>query len=714
MTPDTPAPQETSVSAEWLSIAAYLSQHFDRSYDTRLLSDQVARVIEEQGALTLIANAFGTSFAKDTVFLEFDELRATKANYPLLCWYDDGTPFVIVGRTLRGSFRVLEASTDGGLIEIVVKKSVLKREYQGGIFFEDVPLLDVWDKDPSFNNKKRWFWGSIKPLFASMRYLILAAFVGNILAVSVSLFALQVWDRVIPAQSINSLTVLVMGAVVAVIFEMTLRLQRAAMIDDVGKDVDMRISSGVYAHMLDMKSDARPQSLGSMAAQIREINQIREAISSSMVSAAIDLPFVFVYIAVIYMIGGTLVYPILAVIPVVIIIGLIAQFPLSRLASEGLEEASLRNGLIVESVLKSDEIKLLEAEPTMRLRWERTVETANVISNKQRRWRNFLTNSTQSLQQLTYISVVCMGAMSVIAGDVTMGQVIACSILANRSIAPLTQISVVMGALQGSVVAKRSISELMARDADTPTAQHLRRDLSKPDYALKMVKYTYVGTDHVSLVIPNLEIKHGEKIGIIGRIGSGKSTLLRLLSGLAEPSDGTALLDNTEIAMIHPSDVRRAIGYQSQGASLMRGTIKDNLAIGRPSATDEEMLAACKVSGVMELIKNNPRGLDLMVNEAGEGLSGGQRQSLFLARTILRDPAIVLMDEPTASMDDQTEATFTKAMSEWATDKTVIIATHRLRPLAMCDRLIVVNDGRIAMDGPKDEILAKLNAKKAA
>ena len=366
--------------------------------------------------------------------------------------------------------------------------------------------------------------------------------------------------------------------------------------------------------------------------------------------------------------------------------------------------------MIVETVLKADEIKLNEAELTMLLRWERTIDYANTIQLKQRWWRNLLMNCTQSLQQIGYVGVVAYGAILVISGDVTMGQVIACSILANRSIAPLTQVSTVMGALQGSVVAKQGIDSLMERAADTLDKNALRRDLDAPALSIKNLRYNYVGHDHSALMLAKLDISYGEKIGVIGRIGSGKSTLLRLLSGLAEPSEGSILLDNTEFSAIHPSDVRRAIGYQSQGSALFRGTIRDNLAIARPAATDKEMIEACKVAGVLTLIKGNPRGLDLMINEAGEGLSGGQKQSLLLARVILREPRILLLDEPTASMDDRTEEAFIKSLDQWIGGRTMIVATHRMRPLSSCDRLIVVNEGRIILDGPKDEVLAKLKA----
>ncbi|WP_056036325.1 ATP-binding cassette domain-containing protein [Loktanella sp. 3ANDIMAR09] len=696
--------------AQWMVVANHLAQVKGTDYSKPFLPDQISRVIREEASASLIADAFGEAFRKDVTYVDFGDIAKAARQQAVLCWDDARRPFLVTGRTLRGRYRIAAPGPDGTMTEDTITSRQLRRRFADGVMFQDAVPLDVWSTDSTFKDASRWFWDSIRPLFSSMRYLVLAAIVGNILAVAASLFALQVWDRVIPAQSVNSLTVLVIGVGFAVLFELILRLQRAALIDDVGKTVDHRISAGVFSHMLNLKADSRPASLGAMAAQIREINQIREAISSSMLSAAIDLPFLLIYVAIIYLIGGALVFPILIVIPVIVIMGIIAQVPLARLAKQGLSEASLRNGLIVESILKSDEIKLQEAESTMLLRWERTVDVANTIGNKQRWWRNLLMNTTQSFQQLCYIAVVSFGAIGVINGDLTMGQVIACSILTNRAIAPLTQVSAVMGAIQGSIMAKRSIDELTSRPADTANPNHLRRDLDSPDYAIRALKYAYPGHDHTALIIPKLHIKYGERIGIVGRIGSGKSTFLRLLSGIVEPSDGTILLDGTEMKTVSPSDVRRAVGYQSQDSMLLRGTIRDNLAIARPSASDSEMIEACKVAGVLDLIKSNPQGLDLMINEAGQGLSGGQKQSLILARTILRQPKVVLMDEPTASMDDQTEAKFIASLSEWGAGKTIVIATHRLRPLSICDRLIVINEGRIVNDGPKDDVIAKLKS----
>lgn len=713
MTSDSAALSSGKASEKRALLASRLAEMLQVSTLDSVLRDQLSRVESEKGPRSLLGRAVADALGKGLEYVEFRDLRKLPKNQLVLRWDAAGTPFVITGRTIRGHYNVIRIDDESETQTEIVKPRVLKRRFDGGQIFTDKHLVDGWERDTANALEYRWFWDSIKPLFKVSKNLMLAATVGNFLAVGVSLFALQVWDRVVPAQSINTLTVLLLGVGIAILFELTLRLQRMSLIDEVGNLVDIKISGRVFAHMLGMKSDARPQSLGSLAAQIREINQIREALSSSMLSAAIDLPFTIFFLGVIYLIGGGLIYPILVAIAVILVIGLIAQVPLQRLAQEGLEEAALRNGLIVETVLKSDEIKLQQAEPSLHMRWDRAVVTANTISRKQRKWRNFLSGSTQSLQQAAYVIVVSLGAIYVIEGVLSMGQVIACSILTNRAIAPMQQVSNVMGALQGSIVAKRAINSLMERATDLPTPDHLRRDLKTPSISIKNLRYQYPESDNDALIIPTLDIPFGSKIGVIGRVGSGKSTLLRLLSGLALPTYGKVILDGTEMQSIHPQDLRKAIGFQSQTATLLRGTMRENLAFARPSASNEEMVRACQISGAINLVKQNPRGLDLMVNEAGEGLSGGQKQLLILTRTILRDPPVVLFDEPTASMDDESEIAFLKEIESWAKDRTLVISTPRTRPLQLVDHLIVVHSGRIVMNGPKEEVLKELQGNAA-
>lgn len=327
----------------------------------------------------MLAETIAAALSKDIIYIEFTDLVTFKRKFPILVLSNSNIPLIIIAKAANNSYAVAGTDEKDQMTDVIATADQAKQQWSKGIIFEDRPPLDVWQQEFELKGASNWFWGSLKPLLKSMKYLIWAALFGNILSIAVSLFAMQVLDRVIPAQSANSLVILVTGMILAVNSELILSLQRAALIDQVGKGVDHDISASVFRYMMQLKADARPASLGSLASQIREINQIREAMSFSMLSAAIAIPFVFFYLVVIFLIGGILVYPLLAVIPIVLAMGLIAQFPLSKLANWGLEEASLRNGFIVETILKSDVVKLQEAENTLQLRWNNTVEKGQEV-----------------------------------------------------------------------------------------------------------------------------------------------------------------------------------------------------------------------------------------------------------------------------------------------------------------------------------------------
>lgn len=693
----------------WVNIRNFLSN--DKLSNPESFHEIINRVLFESGPAEDLGQAVSESLDKDILKIDIYDVKKGKCDWPVIGWNKNKNPFVIVGKTFRNEFRViLGDQPEGQKNETILSARQLKKEFEAGFSLHDRIEFDAWETLGE-KHSRRWFWRAIAPMGKAMRYLSLAAITGNMLALGVSLYALQVWDRVIPARSENSMIVLLIGVFAAIILELVLRLQRAALIDEVGSEIDKDISARAFGQVLGLKSDARPQSLGSTAAQLREIAQIREATSSTILGAAIDLPFSLIFLFVIYMILPQVLLPLVGAIALVCILGLLAQLPLSKLAKAGLEEAAIRNGLIVEVVTKADELKLNNAHKSMLLRWNKVVETANNISNKQKRWRSLLSNVTQAITQSAYILVVSFGALMVLAGEATMGAVIACSILTNRTMAPLMQITSVAASIQGAIMAKSGLDEMMSRPTDIPNKKHLRRDLETPDFHFKNVRYNYPNIEQPSLIIPKLEIPYGAKIGLLGRVGSGKSTLLRLLSGLVEPTQGTVLLGGTEARVIHPDDLRNAIGFQSQAAHLIRGTVRDNLLVARPHATDKELLQACKISTALKLIINNPRGLDLQINESGDGLSGGQRQSLLLARTILRNPTVALFDEPTSSMDPNSELEFIANLKKWGARKTLILATHRTPPLDLCDHLIVLEEGKIALNGPKSEVLQKLNPK---
>ena len=441
--------------------------------------------------------------------------------------------------------------------------------------------------------------------------------------------------------------------------------------------------------------------------QIRELEGVRELVTSTTISAIADLPFFFLFLVIFWLIGGDLFWVMVLVVPLIIVPGILMQKTLAKLAQEGMRESSIRNAILIETVQGIEDIKLLRAESRFQNQWNHMNEVSSDISMRQRKIVGVLTAWTQKIQGLTYAIVVLVGCFAVIKGDMTTGALVACSILSSRMLAPISQITGVLGRLQQAKVAKRSLDELMKKPVDQPDEKHLiQKPIIYGEYSLTNVVFQYSPDDpKTALTISNLNIKAGEKIAILGRNGAGKSTLLQLLSGMQFPLQGKINLDGLDLGLIDPADVRRDMGLLNQNAHLFYGTIRENLKLGAPLASDEDIFSVLKVTGALNFVEEKKEGLDHLILEGGIGFSGGQRQALLLARLLIRDPNILLLDEPTASIDDVAEKILIDHLRLWLGQKTLVVATHRRAVLELVDRIIVVSDGKIVMDGPRDQIL---------
>lgn len=563
--------------------------------------------------------------------------------------------------------------------------------------------------------KPNWFWSIVFKDWTRYGDIILASLIANILALSAMIFSMQVYDRVIPAQSIPTLWVLAGGVAIAFAFEYILRILRIHISDIIGKRADIRISDRVFGHALRIKNSQRSKSTGSFISQIRELEQVRELVTSTTVGAFADLPFYFLFLIIFVLVGGNLVWIPLAALPLILIPGLLAQRPLAKLSVAGMRESSLRNAMLVEAVQGIDDIKLLRAEPRFQNQWNHMNEVAAEIGKKQRFISGLLTSWTQTVQSLMYVLVVLAGCFMVMDGDMTTGALVACSILGSRMVGPLSHITGLFVRLQQAKVAKSSLDELMQREVDQPDeATSIHRAVLHGQYQLQGARFKYNEEDsHSVLSIANLKINAGEKVAILGKNGAGKTTLLQVLSGLQSVTGGKAMLDDLDITMIDPSDVRRDVGLLNQQASLFFGTVRENLTLGAPLATDEAILQILQFVGLMDFVQSKKEGLDYLIMEGGIGLSGGQKQSLLLARTLIREPNVLLMDEPTAWLDEVSEKRLIDNLKGWLGHRTLIVATHRMAVLSLVDRIIVLNDGQVVMDGTKEQILAqtKQNAK---
>lgn len=542
------------------------------------------------------------------------------------------------------------------------------------------------------------------------RHVMLASVIANTLGLAGIIFSTQVYDRVVPAESIPTLVVLFSGVLLALAFDFVLRRMRMKIIDLLGKRSDILISDRVFGHALRVRNRARPSSTGSFIAQLRDLEQIRELMTSTTVSALADLPFFVIFLVIFWHIGGPLMLVPFAALFLLVTPGIFAQRKLQEHAREAMRESSLRNAMLVEAVQGIEDIKTLQAEERFQQQWNNFNAVTAEAQLKLRAITNGLSVWTNTVQMGVYSTTILAGAPLVIAGDLTTGSLVAASVLGSRMMAPMAQLSQVLTRVQQVRVAMHSVDSIMKMPVDHPEREnriHCPRVVGS--YSLRSAQFQYGDdTTPIALAIKGLEIKAGEKIGLLGRNGAGKSTLLQALSGLLEPSSGQVLLDSMALHHIDPADVRRDVGLLTQNARLFHGSLRDNILLGAPQASESEIVTALAMVGADEFIRKLPKGLDHPVLEGGLGLSGGQRQAILLARLLIRQPSVVLLDEPTAAMDELTERNFIQQFADWSAERTVVIATHRMRVLELVDRLIVVENGSIAMDEPKHVGLQKL------
>ncbi|URQ59722.1 type I secretion system permease/ATPase [Pantoea alhagi] len=643
-----------------------------------------------------------------------EKLRWRQEVTPVILLLDNGSVAVVEAIDAEGRARYW--LSDGG---DVVRESDLTELLAQSQQQVAVPGVAARARDARIDEfvqpyEEHWFWKNFRGMGRRIAEISLASVVGNVLALAGILFSMQVYDRVIPAQSEPTLWVLFAGVLIAAAIEYLIRLMRTQVSDLMGKRIDLKISSMLFARAMNIRNEARPKSTGSFISQLREIDQVRELLTSTTVGAAADLPFVILFLFIMGFIGGPLVIIPLLAIPLIVIPGLLVQIPMAKLAKEGMREGALRNAVLVETIEGVEDIKALQAEPYFQRQWEQTHEVSAAIGMKQRLWGARLTGWASSVQQLTYASMLVYGTYLVLAGDITTGTLVASSLLSSRTIAPLMQLTMIFSRWQHAKSAMKGLDELLKKPLDQPEEGEMAHcPTLAGHYDLRNVQYTYDEENVKNVLnIGQLQIKPGERIALLGKVGAGKSTLLKLLAGQAKATQGKVIVDGVDISGIDPVDLRRQLGWLSQDSRLFFGTLRQNLMLGNPHASEQEMLQALRVSGALSLVQQDAASLDRIINEGGRGLSGGQRQMVLISRMILRQPQVVLLDEPTASMDEQLEEHVIRQMKSWLSGRTLVLVTHRPALLKLVDRIVVMDNGRIVADGPRDEILRSASAAK--
>jgi len=571
------------------------------------------------------------------------------------------------------------------------------------------------EKDIVIEEPRKWFWNTMKRNKDIYKLVVISAIFINIFVVFMPLFTMNVYDRVLPNNALDTLVVLFIGVLIVLVFDLILKLIRSYFLEQASKRADIRMSSKIFDQLLNIKLESKPASTGLFVSRLQSFESVREFFTSATVVILVDIPFILLFIAVIFYIGGALGY--ISIISMVLMLGFsfFMQKPIKEAILNSTKEDQIKQTTLTETVTGLEIIKGVRAKNRMKTHWDRSVSQTTYYGNKSIHLSQIVTYVTGFISQLSSISIVSAGVVLAANGEITMGGIIASMMLNSRVIAPVSQIVGMIIRIDKTMLALNNIDEIMNMPVERNSSQ---RYLSRPnlngDIVFKDMTFLYKDRNFEVLKNINLTIKKGEKVGIIGKVGSGKSTLIKLLLNLYEPSKGSVLVDNTDVRQIDSVDLRRAIGYVPQEPFLFMGTIRDNITIGDPFATDEQILEASKIAGVHEILSKHESGYDLIVGERGDGLSGGERQAVTLARAILSKPEIMLLDEPTNSMDELSENNFKRNLARIVEDKTLIIITHKPSILTLVDKIIVVDDGKIVASGPKKEIISKLSHSKTS
>lgn len=566
--------------------------------------------------------------------------------------------------------------------------------------------MTIVERPPRF---ARWLTEPMQRNRAIYAKVALAATVINLFGIVTSLFTMTVYDRVLPNNATSSLIALTIGLAIVVIFDFVLRTLRAYFADIAGARIDEEIGDTVFRRLLAIRMDVRSGSTGSLAAMMRELESLRDFFASMTLTALVDLPFILVTLAVIAIIGGPLVFVPLLMVPLVIIVSLLAQPALDRLSARAMQQAQLKQAVLVEAIGGLETVKANNAAPLLNARWQAAMEKHSQISLNQRLVSTFAVNIAVIANTISYAGVVVAGVGMIASQNLTMGGLIACSILAGRAVAPLGQIAQLMTRLTQARTAYAQINGLLEHPPEGP-AQTAIVPRVTGQIELRKVSFRYPGQAEAALSDVSLRIRPGEKVAILGRMGSGKSTIARMIMGLYAPADGLVLIDGTDMKQIDPAAYRARIGVALQESVLLSGSIRDNIVLGRETIDDAEMLRAAQVSGAHDFIGVMANGYDLVLADRGESLSGGQRQAIAMARALTGSPPLLVFDEPTSAMDVQTEARLIKRLAVELADRTLLLITHRPPMLRLVDRVIIMDGGRIVADGPRDEVLNKAGA----
>lgn len=563
----------------------------------------------------------------------------------------------------------------------------------------------------TFLPTSHWLFGPLRDNAKIYGQTILAATIVNTLALISSFFIMTVYDRVLPNQAIESLIALTVGVLVAHVFDFTLKSLRGYFIDIAGQRLDASVGAAVFDNIMAMRLSARRGATGAVAGLIKEFENLRDFFSSATLVAVVDLPFIFLFIGTIWLVGGPLaLIPLIGVL-VAVVAGVVIQPLIMKRTQEAMAEGHLKHAVLIETLSGLETVKSVDAAGLMRGRWRNGVMRQAKLSTVGRFLNQFAVNAAGFAQQMSQVGVVVIGVFMVGAGEMTAGALIASVILTGRAMAPLAQVASLLSRVNGALASYKSLDDLMASQSEVdPHREYLARPKLAGRIEFREVSFSYPGQAARALDEVSFTVEPGQRVAILGKNGSGKSTIVRQITGVYEPTEGAVLVDDTDIRQINPSDLRANIGAVLQDVCLFSGSIKENIALGLDQVSDADILHAAKIAGVHDFVGASAGGYDQRLAERGEGLSGGQRQAIALARALASKPSVLLLDEPSSALDAQAEAALIARLDKATRGRTLLIVTHRMSMLRLVDRVIVLDRGRVVADGTRDQVIKAMTA----
>lgn len=603
-----------------------------------------------------------------------------------------------------------------GDAEIAVSMEEIAAQYTGYMIVTKPKY--VFDKRTPAVGKvrlKHWFWGTLAENTRIYRDVLLAALLVNVFALAMPMFTMNVYDRVVPNRSIETLWVMAIGIAIIVIGDLVLRTMRGYFLDWASTRIDIKLSARIMEQVLGTRLELKANSVGSLANNLRSFESVRDFITSATVTALIDLPFGLIFIGVMAWISLPMVIPVIVGGTIMLVYAFSVQTKMHALSETMYRASALRNATLIESLVSLETVKALGIEGIMQRKWEHSASFLTEVGSKLKLLSQSINNGSNALQQITNIVLVVLGVYLVTEGDLTMGALIASTMLAGRALAPIGQLAGLLTQYHTAATSLESLNGIMDKAIERPLdSNFLSRPSFRGDIEFRDVSFSYPEAEEKALTKVSFKIKAGEHVALLGRMGSGKTTIHKLILGLYQPTEGSILVDGVDIRQVDSAELRRCVGYVQQDTQLFYGTMRDNLTIAAPHVDDATVLAAAHTGGIDEYINSHPKGFDLLVGERGETLSGGQKQGVGIARALITKPNIILLDEPTSAMDHSGEDAVKKRLAEAAQGKTVVLISHRSGLFDLVNRIIVIDSGRVVADGAKDQVIEALRTGKIA